>query len=597
MAYKNYAPENEDRTTYRAKCPRHVVEFELDATEDQKRGLFALNERIRKGSNDVVAEMRKHLEQMKRTKKYRALQKDYKWKAEHLEAMKQKFENSAEAMNGVSFEESENYKAYTDLEAAKQHTGNQMSAMQRKFGVTKTCLKKLMMQASKDYNFPTVFALTRTDELWKGVEKVLYQGAKDLHFRQFEDFPVMKAKQYDRAIVLKVDRSAERLVISVGFLGKDYVFPLIVPEKDYFLVDEYNAILDYMEHDGDGQEKEAVARMNATNEVVPVFRPCYCAIRCQKIRGRLRCYVQITVAAEPMPKYDHYGRRRHGLGKGRVGCDIGTQSVAACADKSVDLFNLGERNQETLRKDRMRKAFLLRKMDASRRKTNPDRYNEDGTYKEGSHGPWVRSNKYRKYKAEIREIDRKEAATRMYANRENANYLRSLGDVLITEPSNTKALAKRSQKKAERQEKESVIKKKDGTEKVVRKFKRKKRYGKSIGSRSPGQFQAELKKKFGSGYHEVPIATYRASQYDFELDDYIKKKLSERWHNLPDGRKVQRDLMSSFLMYCADDEIQHIDRNRCLAKFDEFWKMHQACMERIVTKRLRICNSGIAAAQ
>ena len=151
MAYKNYAPENEDRATYRAKCPRHVVEFELDATEDQKRRLFALNERVRKGSNDVVAEMRKRLEQMKRTKKYRALQKDYKWKADHLEAMKQNFESSAEAKNGVPLEESENYKAYADLKATKQHTGNQMSAMQRKFGVTKTCLKKLMVQASKDY--------------------------------------------------------------------------------------------------------------------------------------------------------------------------------------------------------------------------------------------------------------------------------------------------------------------------------------------------------------------------------------------------------------------------------------------------------------
>ena len=406
----------------------------------------------------------------------------------------------------------------------------------------------------------------------------------------------MHAKQIDRTFVLKVDKGIERLVVQIKTVEGLRPLPFLVPEKDYFLVDEYNAILDYMEHDGDMLEKEAVARTEATKEVVSVFRPCYCAIRCQKIRGRLHCYVQITVAADPMPKYDRYGRRRHELGKGRVGCDIGTQSVAACADKAVDLFNLGERNQDALRKDRMRKAFLLQKMDASRRKTNPDRYNKDGTYKKGSHGPWVRSKKYRKYKAELREIDRKEAATRMYANRENANYLRSLGDILITEPSNTKALAKRSQKKAERQDKESVIQKKDGAEKVVRKFKRKKRFGKSVGSRSPGQFQAELKKKFGSGYHEVPIATYRASQYDFQLDDYIRKKLSERWHNLPDGRKVQRDLMSSFLMYCADDEIQHIDRSRCLAKFEEFWKMHQACIERIVTKHLRICNSGITAA-
>lgn len=587
--------ENKKRTHYRSLCPKHVVEFELDATEDEKRKLFALNERVRKGSNQVVGIMRKRLDQLTRTKKYRALQKDYKWKAEHMDALKKKFESSADAKNGMEFENSKDYPAYKKLESGKKKTGKAMSAMQKEYGVTTGDVQELIGQAAKDFNFAAAIAQRRGDNIWRGVEKVLYQGAKDLHFRKFEDFPTMHAKQIDRTFVLKVDKETEQLVVQIKTVDGLRPLPFLVPAKDYFLADEYNALLDYMGHDGTGQEKEAVARMEATKEVVPVFRPCYCAIRCQKIRGKLRCYVQITVAADPMPKYDRYGRRRHVPGKGRVGCDIGTQSVAACADKAVDLFNLGERNQDALRKDRMRKAFLLRKMDASRRKTNPDRYNKDGTYKKGSHGPWVRSNKYQKYKAELREIDRKEAATRMYANRENANYLRSLGDVLITEPSNTKALAKRSQKKAERQEKESVIKKKDGTEKVVRKFKRKKRFGKSIGSRSPGQFQAELKKKFGNGYHEVPIATYRASQYDFELDDYIKKKLSERWHNLPDGRRVQRDLMSSFLMYCADDEIQHIDRNRCLVKFDEFWKMHQACIERIVTKHLQICNSGIAA--
>ena len=533
---------------------------------------------------------------MKRTKKYRALQKDYKWKAEHMDAMEKKFKDSKDAKEGMAFEDSKDYPAYQKLESEKKKTGKAMSEMQKEYKVTPGDLEASLITASKNYGFPYAVAQTRSDDIWVGVEKILYQGAKDLHFRKFEDFPTMRAKLINKTFVLKVDKETERLVISIDFLGKGYVFPLIVPEKDYFLIDEYNAILDYMEHDGIMQEKEAVAHMEATEEVAPVFRPCYCAIRCQKIRGRLRCYVQITVAADPLPKYDRYGRRRHELGKGRVGCDIGTQSVAACADKAVDLFNLGERNQDALQKDRMRKAFLLRKMDASRRKTNPDRFNKDGTYKKGSSGPWVLSNKYRKYRAELREIDRKEAATRLYANRENANYLRSLGDVLITEPSNTKALAKRSQKKTERQEKESVIKKKDGTERVIHKCKRKKRFGKSVGSRSPGQFKAELKKKFGSGYHEVPIATYRASQYDFILDDYIKKKLSERWHHLPDGRKVQRDLMSAFLLYCADEDIQQIDRDRCIEKFEEFWKMHQACIERIVNKHLRICNSGIKAA-
>ena len=33
-------PENKKRSAYRKACPRHVVEFEFTATENQKRRLF-----------------------------------------------------------------------------------------------------------------------------------------------------------------------------------------------------------------------------------------------------------------------------------------------------------------------------------------------------------------------------------------------------------------------------------------------------------------------------------------------------------------------------------------------------------------------------
>lgn len=85
-----------------------------------------------------------------------------------------------------------------------------------------------------------------------------------------------------------------------------------------------------------------------------------------------------------MPKKDKYGRPRVVCGNGRVGCDIGTQSAAVVSQNSVELFNLGERNQGAYQKNDKRKKFLLRKMDASRRAMNPERFNKDGPYKKGT---------------------------------------------------------------------------------------------------------------------------------------------------------------------------------------------------------------------
>ena len=545
MAIKHVRPENKFLFNYRSACPRHAVTFELVTSEDTKRHLFSLNDKVRKAGNEVTGIMQKRIDQMRRTKDHRRLRRDYAWKTEHMKKL-----------NPASAE-------YQALDGKRKETAKAMSAMQKKFGITHDDVRKLMQQAEKDYSIPSVIASTRGDDIWNGIEKVLFAEGKSLHFRKRGDLPVMRAREIGRIIVLKVDDKEERLVVCMqGFPA----MPAAVPAKDRYLQDEYNAILDFMENPE--QEMEKAQQYAKTQKAEPVFRPAYCSIRCVEIRGKLRCYVQIMVCADPMRKVDRFGRRRHVPGKGRVGCDIGTQSAAVVSRGAVELVNLGERVSGSCVKNLARKKFLLRKLDASRRVNNPDRFRPDGTYRTGTHGAWILSRQYRRYRAELHEITRKESLTRLYANRELANHLRSLGDELITEPSN-------------------------GTQQTVNKCKRKKRFGASVARRSPAAFQRELKKKFGSGYHEVPQMTYRASQYDFMLDKYIKKKLSQRWHILPDQRKVQRDLMSAFLLFCADDPVKSIDRSRCIREFESFWKLHQNCIRQIRERHLPVCNSGI----
>lgn len=67
----------------------------------------------------------------------------------------------------------------------------------------------------------------------------------------------------------------------------------------------------------------------------------------------------------------------------------------------------------------------------------------------------------------------------------------------------------------------------------------------------------------------------------------------KRWHTLPDGTKIQRDLYSAFLLYCSDDEGQKPDRERCQLGFENFQSLHDECIQQIKTNRKVVLNSGI----
>ena len=139
---------------------------------------------------------------------------------------------------------------------------------------------------------------------------------------------------------------------------------------------------------------------------------------------------------------------------------------------------------------------------------------------------------------------------------------------------NFKALQKKS-KKTKRQDKAVSIKQKDGSSKMVRKYKRKKRYGHSIKNRSPGLMQADLKSKatqYGIPYYEIDIHQYRASQLHHDTGEYIKPTLSERFKTI-EGCKVQRDLYSAFLICHTDDTLTAPDFKACHFDFPHFVKM------------------------
>ena len=524
---------------------RHVLVLEADMAEGDKRNVFSISNHLRLAGNELVAIMRNNLAQLMRTKRYRKLKALYGKAAEN------------------------------DDSAARSHIAVQMKAMQDDFCVTWDYCRRAMIPIGKKYGLPSVFALTRAEDIWKGVEKVLYTDGKMLRFSKRGELPILRAKQIERIITVK--NIAGRLVLSCGGM----TFSPIV--SDRFEEEEVLAVLSYLLNPDSADEK-AVNLFNESGTIMDTYRPCYASLKCEEIRGRLRIFIHLTIEGKAKPKFSRDGSPRHKYGTGVIGCDIGTQTVAYTSDTECGLMNLAERGNAIVTSER-EERLLLRKMDRSRRATNPGNYNEDGTVKNGPK-KWKCSKNYLEDRQRLKELRRKNAINRHLAIREDVNHMRMLGDVFITEPRNARRLMVRA--------KETTVNDKTG------KVNRKKRYGKSIRNRCPGLFQSQVELVFtstGGRYMEVPY-DYRASQYDHTNGEYVKRKLSQRLFSLSDGTVVQRDLYSSFLLYNAsfDDMGQLIlDGMSCIGSFTSINRMHEEKMEKIRLSGKKVLNSGIKA--
>ena len=154
------------------------------------------------------------------------------------------------------------------------------------------------------------------------------------------------------------------------------------------------------------------------------------------VRGKCKYYVQLTIKGEK-PK------KNRTLGKGTVGIDVGPSTVAVSSLQGVSLDKLADKC-DSIERDLWR---INRKMDRSKRSTNPDFFNKDGTYikrKKGVRRKWTFSNRYNRLKLERRELYRKQAAIRKQQHIDMVNSLLSQGNDFIVENNPIDSWAKRA---------------------------------------------------------------------------------------------------------------------------------------------------------
>lgn len=405
----------------------------------------------------------------------------------------------------------------------------QINDMRKDYGLTEYSLHadvKNMQKHFKD-NIDSFTAQKIATNLWKAYEKLFFSNGEEVHYKKYGRLNSLEGKSNTTGIRFK-----DNYITWIG---------LKIPVK-----------IDY----NNPYESESL-----THDI------SYCRIIRKFVKSKYKYYLQIVFKGVPPVKIDkNTGEVKHQMGIGDVGLDIGTQTIAISSKTDVKLFELADKIQNIENEKRL----IQRKMDRSSRATNPNNYNSDGTIKKQGNKKvkWIKSNHYIKYQGQVRELYRKQTDIRKLQHELLANYIISLGDNIYVETMNFSALQKRS-KKTEKNDKG--------------KFKKKKRFGKSLANKAPSMLLSIIDRKL-SYYNKrlIKIDTWsvKASQYNHFEKTYDKKKLSQRWNDF-NGVKIQRDLYSAFLIMNVNNDLMSINQQKCNDRFDDFKVLHDLEIERL----------------
>lgn len=386
------------------------------------------------------------------------------------------------------------------------------------------------------------------EQVWKSFEAYLYGNGKQIHFMSWKDFTAMQGKSNTTGI------RYSRGCLIVGKGKRSLNLPL-----------KFNKTFD------DGKDRYCYEYEAMQRNIH------FCGIKRVWYPDGWKYFAQLWLGGTPPIKADHEtGEVLRPIGQGEVGIDIGPQTAAVVGLNDVKLAVLAEAI-EPIHKELRR---INRAMDRSRRATNPEMFYTDGRVIPINKLPkplltsrgkrnWVQSKRYKQLESRRRFLYGQQARLRKRCHNQLCNQLLSFGDSFYIEHMNWQGLAKRRKE-----------------DKVNAKGKHlsKKRFGKSIANKAPAVFAKTLTQKvlaLGGTFQEINTVKARASQYEHIDHTYKKKKLSQRWAELPNGDRIQRDLYSALLIQNVQPTLDQFDDEKINRRYPGFKVLHDAEIERL----------------
>lgn len=500
------------------KTASFVLTLPLSCEEWQKARLDTLFRVCGQISNNLINDRRKALEQLERTKQWQAIQFEI---AVLRDQKKKKLLNE---------------KAVDALLAPWYDKRSELMSM---FGFTEYAFQSKMKKWRRHHNrlVHSQVAQKLASSVWKKFEAYFFRDGERTDFIPWTEFFSIEGKS-----------NVTGIVYQDGYvkLGK-----MKIPVK--------------MPKGGNIYETEALAH-----------RVKYCRIKRQWCEEGWRYFLQLVLEGEPPVKVRPTGEVMHPIGSGRVGLDIGTQTLAYSSSSTVGLVELAP----AIKNINAELRRINRAMDRSRRAINPQMFNADGTIVPVNKLPpsclsrcgkrkWVSSKHYKALAVRRRALYQKQVALRRQQHHELANQLLDQGDDFYIEQMRFRGLAKKSKE---------VKKSKTG------KNLSRKRFGKSIANKAPATFVNVLEDKViraGGNFQNIKTWEAKASQYNHLDHSYNKKKLSQRWNQMPDGRRIQRDLYSAFLIQNSNSDLNGFDTQLCDTSYEHFVVLHDREIQRL----------------
>ena len=416
--------------------------------------------------------------------------------------------------------------------------GEKMNAVQKKLGLSKSGIEKIGARTGKRYNklLSSQQVQKEADRVWSGVEKVLFGNGEDIHFKRRYDFDTISGKSNTNGV--KFDKKTN----SFEWMGHIYrcKFP--------------------------GSAKKEFIRECFSKKV------SFCEVKRLMFPTGWKYYLIVYLQGESPLKKKH-------AENGTMGIDIGTSTVAGYCSEKAFLEILAPdvtRYDEEINR-------LTQKMEMSRRISNPQKYNPDGTFVKNSRSiRWSFSKNYWKYRNRRKAIFRKRSEYIKHSHNRLANLMLRHANHFVVEKMNFQALAKRA-KTTKKSSVPKLVTDKNGFSRMVCRYARKKRFGHSILIRAPAGFLSMLERKacrYGGELSYVNTTEFKASQYNHVTDTFTKAEIRQRSKQIGDTT-VQRDLYSAFLLCNTDSSLEKADRERCSAGFAKFVRLQSALISRM----------------
>ena len=299
----------------------------------------------------------------------------------------------------------------------KKKLAKQLAACRTEQGLSKASLEHYLKVCGKQFSklLSSQQVQAEADRVWCGVERCLFGNGKELHFKKLMDFDTIGGKSNKNGARFDLD------AMYVNWLGLS--LKCYLPKSENSLSYVWESL------------KGKIS---------------YCNIKRLMFSSGWRYYAEIVVSgAAPT---------RVSIGTSTMGIDPGVSTIAGVSEDACVLEELAPNAIQYEKKIQK----ISQRMDRSRRISNPNKYNEDGTINRSNRDPWKYSKNYVKMCRLLKSLYRKKHAYIVDSHRKLCNKLITIARYFPVEKMHFQALQKRA-KETRRQEKKTEVKQKDGT--------------------------------------------------------------------------------------------------------------------------------------